>query len=180
MIKNRGQLAKALSSTREAAIMPMLYPRYTDTYPDSFRSIGRIAPHDVWEKEETRETFEAFMDSNIPPEDYPTQNPMWDSIQRSEWYGAEHYIFLILELEMSYGSEDTRLEFLALNTNHLAIIEGGISQHENDYKDLYLPGERIGYLQFPMSHGHDSWLCLNPSQDSIEEMHNLYSILESL
>lgn len=169
---------KAIEAIEEHRYPPWNTPgiaahQYTHTYPDDFYTIGTIAPHDIWKQIDIAEVKDNIPDTN-PVWDYPLP----DEFHRGMGYHYYEWFLIIIEVEQEHGHQAKKknYEMTVSPSEELCTINAGfqLKDREKLDRDLFVPGERVGFVKEPTSQGYDLWLIHNPSQASLNEIEEVH------
>ena len=153
---------------------------YTSKYPDDFDCIGTITDPKEWAR------------MTMPGDaTHPIINPVWDfnmpEDQRPISCNDDEYLFMLIKMESENGWKSKANQYsvifspidelftLGKASEQIPELDEGF---DNDI-ELFIPGERVGFVKYPTSRNYDLWMFLSPSQTSIDLMEKCYEIWES-
>lgn len=133
---------------------------YFGRFPIDVACIGTICEPKLWSN--------AKIPGNLP---HPKTNPVWNFDMPKNYqpmkYNYGDWLFTLIKIESKYG--------WPAGNNEYSVIYSPIDElYTLDSKELFVPGKKVGIVEYPTSHGYDLWMLLNPNQEGLDEIKTYY------
>lgn len=141
---------------------------YFGRFPVDVNCIGTICDASLWPI--------AKMPEDMP---HPHINPVWDFEMPESCQGmGYHYwnwLFMLVKVELNHGYPASNDEYSVIYSaiDELYVLDTINLPHTEDEKvnkEIFVPGTRVGLVQYPTSSGHDAWIMSNPDQESLDQI----------